>query len=258
MTDSPSARPYRYPMRNADDSEATRLRQLESMADPATQAALDGLGLSAGWRCAELGAGGGSIVRFLADRVGPTGSVTAFDRDTTQLAHVARMANVEVLQGDLGDLTLPPRRYDLVHSRAVLMHLDQPERVVQAALAALRPGGVCLFEEGFGVDRSPAGAPGPYARVMVPIVRRWTFATRLAALLEAEGMVDVRDDVRSAPLVGGTAIAAFWQTTLRSVLELGTSRLDPADLEAMIVLLDDPAFEQPLTTMHAVSARRPV
>lgn len=256
MAEPPRPRPYRYPMRNTDEREATRLCQLETMADPVTHSALEALGLSAGWHCAELGAGGGSIVRYLAGRVGPSGSVTAVDRDTSQLAALAGEPNVVVLEADLCDLSLPRTDYDLVHSRAVLMHLECAEHAVHTAVSALAPGGVCLFEEAVGVAAPPPGAPAPFARVMVPIVRRWRFASGLADLLRADGLVDVTDDVRSAPLTGGTPLAGFWQTTLRSVIELGTSRLDRADMEAMIDLLDDPAFEQPLTTHHAVTGRR--
>ena len=44
--------------------------------------ALHRLGLGPGWRCLEVGAGSGSVARWLAAKVGPEGSVLATDIDT--------------------------------------------------------------------------------------------------------------------------------------------------------------------------------
>lgn len=63
------------------DTESGRLRLLEVCRDPGTIGRLDRLGVSCGWRCLEVGAGHGSIARWLAERVGPTGSVLAADID---------------------------------------------------------------------------------------------------------------------------------------------------------------------------------
>jgi hypothetical protein len=38
-----------------------------------------------GWRCLEVGSGGGSIAAWLCDRVGPDGSVLATDLDIEEL-----------------------------------------------------------------------------------------------------------------------------------------------------------------------------
>lgn len=54
---------------------------LEATFDPSTIGYLTGVGVTAGWACWEIGAGGGSIARWLAERVGPTGSVLATDID---------------------------------------------------------------------------------------------------------------------------------------------------------------------------------
>ena len=47
---------------------------------------LDALGIAEGWRCLEVGAGGGSLVQWMADR-GAT--VTAIDIDTRFLEQLA-------------------------------------------------------------------------------------------------------------------------------------------------------------------------
>ena len=58
-----------------------------------------------GWRCAELGAGAGSMARWMADRVGESGSVTAIDRDTSLLKELGTRRNVTVVEDDL--MTMP-------------------------------------------------------------------------------------------------------------------------------------------------------
>ena len=258
----------RYPLRNSTEIEDRRLARLEALSDPGTIEALEALGVGDGWWCAELGAGRGSIVEWLARRVGPRGRVTAVDRDTIRLTPLASSGNVEVVEADLCQIELPPDAYHLVHSRSVLMHLACPDHVVAAAVAALRPGGVALFEES---DGAPAVAwaepPAPYASVMLPIVRRWTWARGLPTLLASLGMTDIREDVVVHTLAGCTPLAEFWKTTLQSVEQLvdeAELRGDAAatgfhreDLRAMAALLDDPDFEAPFTARHRVRARKP-
>ena len=55
-------------------AELTRRRIGEVECDPLTVRYLLRLGVGDGWRCLEVGAGAGSIVRWLSDRVGPNGS----------------------------------------------------------------------------------------------------------------------------------------------------------------------------------------
>src|SRR4051794_23198942 len=77
-----------YVFAEESDIERARLTGLEATFDPITTDVLARLGVGPGWRCAEVGAGGGSIVRWLADRVGPTGQVVATDIDIRYLATV--------------------------------------------------------------------------------------------------------------------------------------------------------------------------
>jgi len=261
-------RSERYPFRNSSEMESERLARLEALGDPITIAALETLGVGPGWHCAELGAGRGSILRWLAERVGAGGSVTAVDRDTTRLADLAQKGNVEVLEGDLCTMALPEAAFDLVHSRSVLMHLDDPDHAVRTAVASLRPGGSVLFEESDGAPGAAVeDAPAPFMAVMVPIVRRWTWARGLAGLLQSLGLVDVSDDVAEMTLVGGSPHAQFWRLTLESVgwlADEAEARGDPRgagfdrlDLQAMLELLDSPDFAVPYMSRHRVTGRRP-
>lgn len=62
--------------------ERRRLALIERCYDPITTARLTQLGVAEGWRCLDVGAGGGSISRWLRDQVGPDGEVVAVDLDT--------------------------------------------------------------------------------------------------------------------------------------------------------------------------------
>jgi SAM-dependent methyltransferase len=130
-------------------TEAGRLALLEQRFDAGTIRRLEDLGVKDGWRCLEVGAGRGSIARSLSEKVGPTGSVVAVDIDTALLTEMP--GNVDVRALDIRDLELEPD-FDLAHCRALLMHLPDPADALARIVAALRPGGVLLAEEGdFGL-----------------------------------------------------------------------------------------------------------
>lgn len=260
-----------YPLRNADADEAARLDTLQQLRDASTIRHLERLGVGEGWRCAELGAGAGSIASWLADRVGPAGSVTAVDADVSLFQGLGDRAHVSVVQGDLVTMDLGTACFDLVHSRAVLMHLTDPDTVVERVAGALAPGGVAFFEE---VDGAPAqraarrgDLPPAFRAVLVPMAAQWTWARTLAARLASLGLTDVVDDVLEDQLVGATPSAAFWAQTLETVRPIVTDAprmadagrvvVDAGAYDEMIALLADPTFSVPFTARHRVFARRP-
>jgi SAM-dependent methyltransferase len=127
-------------------TESGRLQLLETYRDPGTVGRLQKLGVAAGWRCLEVGAGRGSVARWLAARVGSTGSVVAVDIDPRFLTGMPE--NVEVRALDIRADEIEAGTYDLVHCRALLMHLPEPAGTLARLVAALRPGGLLLAEEG--------------------------------------------------------------------------------------------------------------
>jgi len=56
-------------------SERKRLGLLQRQLDPLSQRRLAELGILQSWRCLEVGAGYGSLARWLTDQVGPQGRV---------------------------------------------------------------------------------------------------------------------------------------------------------------------------------------
>ena len=65
--------------------ERERLAGLEAALDPGTREHLTRLGVGPGKRCLEIGAGGGSVAFWLAERVAPGGTVVATDIETSFL-----------------------------------------------------------------------------------------------------------------------------------------------------------------------------
>ena len=100
---------YVLSQEGSPDIERARLRLLEEYHDPLTSSQLDAIGVGEGWRCLDVGAGGGSVTRMLADRVGSAGSVLAVDLDPRLLEELAS-DRVEVRRHDLMSDPLPKPR----------------------------------------------------------------------------------------------------------------------------------------------------
>lgn len=136
-----------YLLDNQQTEAAERFDAFATLFDPTTFRHLEELGVGPGWRCWEVGAGGTSVVTWLAKKVGPTGKVVATDIDTSRLAPAARPP-VEVRVHDVGAEEPPAEGFDLVHARLVLVHVPDRERALRSMVKALRPGGRLLVEDG--------------------------------------------------------------------------------------------------------------
>ncbi|MFF1909605.1 class I SAM-dependent methyltransferase [Kitasatospora sp. NPDC058218] len=126
-------------------TELTRLQLLEKTYDPGTVKVLEQLRPAPSWRCLELGAGAGSIAYWLADRV-PDGGVVAADIDP-RFIDAGRAANLTVRCADITTEDFPEGSFDLVHARAVFMHLPQREEILRRAVRWLAPGGWLVVED---------------------------------------------------------------------------------------------------------------
>ncbi|MEU0055202.1 methyltransferase domain-containing protein [Streptomyces sp. NPDC006334] len=142
-----------YLLDNRRDEAGERFEAFATLFDPTTFRHLEGLGVGPGWRCWEVGAGGVSVVSWLAKKVGPTGKVVATDIDISRLTPAARPP-VEARVHDVGAEEPPGEGFDLVHARLVLVHVPERERALRSMVKALRPGGRLLLE-----DADPALQP---------------------------------------------------------------------------------------------------
>lgn len=130
-----------------------RLLLLNEIFGPATQELLRTAGLSPGMRVAELGCGNGLTTLWMADIVGPDGSVTALDQSSKQLkvaeqnAAAARLRNISFLEAGAYDTGLPQNTFDLIFARFLMCHLTEPARAIAEMRSLLKPGGVLVCED---------------------------------------------------------------------------------------------------------------
>src|SRR5262245_32992149 len=225
------------------DSELDRLRLLESVFDPGSQRALLGTGLRAGMRCLEVGAGAGSVARWVSEVVGPTGRVAAIDINTRFLEEV-RSANLDVHEADIRTVDLPPASFDVAHARFVFIHLAEWRAALEATLRLLKPGGHLVLEEpDFSASRALAGKAAlrhSFDRVHLAIEAMFSargmdhaFGLRLPALLQ-EHQLHVVALENDAPICqGGEPFARMMGMATRHLRDkdLATGWTTPQDIE---------------------------
>jgi SAM-dependent methyltransferase len=259
-----------YAYDNARAEQGDRLRTLETIFDAGTIAELEARGVTRGWRCLEVGAGGGSIALWLADRVGPDGSVLATDLDTTVLAGVSHQSLDVRIHDVLAD-ELPEGAFDLVHLRMVLAWLADRPTALARLIAALKPGGWLLAEE---LDFASAVADphmGPerserFERMVAAhhavIAERHGFdphyARRLAGDLADAGLTEGGCRGRVSMWCGGEAGGDIWRMSFAqlrdAVVDMGL--MDAAEADATIELSTDPRFRTLSPVMMAAWGRR--
>ncbi len=134
-------------------ADVDRLAILNHLYGPPSEALLTEAGLKPGMRVAEIGCGSGNMTCWMAQMVGPSGHVTGVDASEESLeqarkqAQARRLGNVDLVRGDVNQLSLPADSFDLVYCRFVLMHQRQPEKGLRQMRAAVRPGGKVVCEE---------------------------------------------------------------------------------------------------------------
>ncbi|MER6124701.1 methyltransferase domain-containing protein [Streptomyces sp. NPDC001795] len=149
-----------YLLDNRQAEAGRRFDALSALFDPTTFRHIESLGIGLGWRCWEVGAGGTSVISWLAKKVGPTGKVVATDIDTSWAASAARPP-IEIRTHDVGAEEPPGEDFDLVHARLVLVHVTDRDRALRSMIKALRPGGRLLVEDA-DPQLQPLSSPDEY------------------------------------------------------------------------------------------------
>jgi SAM-dependent methyltransferase len=134
-----------YLLDNQQAEAGRRFGALAELFDPVTFGHLAAVGLTTGWSCWEVGAGGASVPAWLAGQVGASGRVLATDIDLAWLP--AEGAAFEVLRHEAGVDEAPAGGFDLVHARLLLVHLPHRVEALASMVAALRPGGWLVVED---------------------------------------------------------------------------------------------------------------
>ncbi|MEI2386180.1 methyltransferase [Breoghania sp. JC706] len=139
-----------YVLPHDNPVEEGRLGLLSSLLDPYVRFRLERLGLAAGWTCLEVGAGNGSMSRWIAERVGPSGRAVCTDLETS---FIERLAGDGVIVRRL-DVVHDPilqegdgEGFELILARNVLHHLPERNAIIARLAVALKPGGVLAVME---------------------------------------------------------------------------------------------------------------
>jgi SAM-dependent methyltransferase len=196
--------------------------------------ALDRLGLREGWRCVDVGAGGGDVSVALAEVVGRDGRVYAVDSDPRardQVAAAAAESTQVVAITQAGEDLLLPEPVDLAFCRFLLLHVHDPLAVVTRMGGAVRPRGWVVVQEPITTAGRVDGRP-----MSMPDAAHPDIGALLPALARRAGL-EVVDAWAEAPAGAGPGPVADYLAQLTGV--------DPGD---------DPVVLPPLVT---VVARRP-
>ena len=255
--------------------ERARLAAIEAMWDPVTVEHLERLGVGSGWRCWEVGAGAGSVARWLADRVGASendgGAVLTTDVDLRFLEGLDH-PSVKVLRHDVAADPVPAAvggqggGFDLVHARLVLGWLPRRCDVVRTLAGALRPGGWLLVEDFAGVS-PPSDPPselldkaqGAIEVLMSTVGFDTDFGARAVGELNRHGLVDVAGRASSHLLPGGSPLLAALTGTFAAfgprLVQLGLVTSDEVD--ACLALFGDETYVFESARMVSSWGRRP-
>ncbi|MGY4969475.1 class I SAM-dependent methyltransferase [Streptomyces nigrescens] len=224
--------------RPEETGEAGRIDLGALAYDGASAARLAALGAGPGWHCLDVGAGTGTVARWLLESAGVTG-VLAVDRDTRSL-DAGRTPGLSTLTADVTAPDFDPGRFQLVHARFVLMHLRSWRRMIAKLGSLVAPGGVLVLSD--AVDLTTAGAPAtPYTTVMRAMWQglRESIGTDISwvpdypYLLREEGLHRVAAEIHVPPLVPGSPLNRFWADTwdrARGAM-LATGQVDEAQIE---------------------------
>jgi len=257
----------RYALDPGWHAERERLGSLTRLYDHTTLRLAEQLGLTTGWRCADVGAGTGSIAQLLAASVGPQGHVLAVDTDTRFLEPLAD-ATLSVRKQDVTAEPLVAGQFDLVHARLLLEHLPLRDGVLRALTGALAPGGWLLVED---FDWATAAVIDPAAPVHERVAAACrtvleahgydpAFGRRLPRALRAAGLTDVGTFATSAQVDADPVHGVpQWELLVEQLAPamLGAALVTKGDLRDFSDLLHDGAtvFFAPL--MVSSWGRRP-
>lgn len=251
------------------EQERARLAALEDVFDPYSRRAILGTEPQPGWRCLEVGAGGGSVAEWLCSVVGPDGAVVATDLETKFVAAI-EASNLEVREHDIVTDPLEGGAFDLVHSRAVLGHLPERDEVLGRLVDALVPGGWLVLVAGDLTTVRSVGLPADEASffdsafaTMLDANRSLgfdpAFGRRIGAAMRAAGLADVVIEDGQLEWDAEHPLARLYSLTFQRlkpvVLEQGT--MTSGEHDRLLGMMADPDFLGLSHTIFAARGRKP-
>jgi ubiquinone/menaquinone biosynthesis C-methylase UbiE len=264
-----------YIFENAAEAEtAERFATLDTLYNFRTFRFLETAGIAPGWHCLEVGGGSGSVAAWMAERVGPSGSVLVTDIDPRFMEGSAyrKPAHLELRRHDIGTDPLPEQAFDLIHARLVLLHVPQRQQALDKLIAALKPRGWLVIEDFDGrvIDRtipvSDAAAAAIFKRAGGALVRLMEergfeveWGRGLYSRLKAAGLTEVGTEGHMAVWergsLGTSLDTANYGQVRREAVAKGL--ITDAEIDAVLARLDAPDFAVFSPVMFTAWGRRP-
>ncbi|MEU4447068.1 methyltransferase domain-containing protein [Actinosynnema sp. NPDC050801] len=243
---------------------AEQHRCLAAAYDPVTLARLAQTGIRSGWRCLDVGAGGGSVAHWLAARCA---GVLATDVQPEQVPPAPRLT---VLRHDIVCDPLPEGAFDLVHVRLVLRHLPERDAVLRKLASALKPGGwlqVDEFDNSYSPvlrapDREAAELYETFLAVKDSVFDAYgvdgAWGRKAAGAMAEAGLVDIDPRVVVHTWrAGSPGVRLLAHTTHMLRDRLIRAGMSDGQLAAVRALLADERFLATSPVVYSVHGRRP-
>jgi SAM-dependent methyltransferase len=258
-----------YAFDNEDPEAAGRHALLAEILDPVTFPRLASLGDLTAKSCLEIGAGGGSVARWLANRVGPIGRVLATDLDTR---HLPVLGGYEIRAHDLVTDPLPAGPWDLIHARLVLGHIRKRHEVLRRLAEALAPGGWLVVEEWVVtldgcVLTAPDGESRSLYEAYIVTLRHvlglhgvdWRWGATVPEAMLAAGLVDVDPEITCRSWPGGSAGALLGILTVRQLREeFRAEGWGDERIKRLFALMSDSRLMVRTHLLHSTVGRRAI
>jgi SAM-dependent methyltransferase len=254
----------------AEQAASSPFATTETVYDPETYRLLYARGIDDGWRCLEVGGGGGSIAQWLCRRAGSSGRVVVTDLDITHLGHLSGEANLEIERHDVLTDPIPERAFNLVHARLVMGEIREPQIAVARLVASLRVGGWLVLEDNdrtsLAADPDDKAAADLFSKVEAAVDAELTasgldpaYGRRLYRQLAGAGLVDVITRGANAVQAGGQPLADLLLEELAQMRErlIGGGRVSTQEVDGVTSLLRDPDFVFMSPTLVTAWGRRP-
>lgn len=252
-----------YVFSNEGAHGAEQHRYIAACYDRITTERLASTGVTDGWHCLDVGTGHGSIARWLAQRVAPTGSVLATD---VEPGDIEPHPNLTVAVHDITTDPLPAEHFDLIVVRMVLQHFPQRDAVLHELIAALKPGGTLQIDE-LDTAYEPvllATDAALYEKFLAAKTQHMRsrggdpeWGRKAADALRAAGLVDIDPQPHIASRhAGSPQLALQLNHTYHLRDGLVAAGMTDAELERVREVMRDPGFRASSSVLHSVQGRK--
>lgn len=250
-------------------------RALAELLDPGTRQRILSLPCWARVRrCLEIGAGAGSMARWLASEVPSDGIVVACDLKPELIGSHPRL---ETVRHDLTSGTplvdVLDRGYDLILARMTLQHLSLRRDLLRELVGMLAPGGTVLVEDWAALrpsDDVVIDAPSQEAEQLFLRCQRAigaafddagadrSWARRVNRYLRQNGLIDVHTDYGGVYWSGGDPGLRLMATSAAQLRpKLLADGLSEADMDQLADLVNNPELVVHGHPLYATRGTKP-